>query len=42
MNDLEQMFLDKSKEDTFHNVMNDNFDFADSLIEPLDVERVEG
>ena len=41
MNDLEQMFSDKMKEYTFHNVMNDNFDFTDSLIEPIDIERVE-
>ena len=42
MNDLEQMFKDKMEEDTFHNVMNDDFDFTDSLIEPIDIERTEG
>lgn len=39
MNEFEQMFLNKMQEDTFHNVMNDDFDFSDSLIDPNDIEK---
>lgn len=42
MNEFEQMFLDNMQENTFHNVMNDSFDFTDSLIDPNDIDKVTG
>lgn len=39
---VEQVFAEDMKNTTFHNVVNDSFDFLDSLIEEVDVERVEG
>lgn len=42
MNEFEQMFLDNMQENTFHCVMNDKFDFTDSLIDPIDIEKAVG
>lgn len=40
VNQVEKMFLEQMQEDVFHQTVNDNFDFVDSLIEQSDLDKV--
>lgn len=40
MNKIEHMLLEQMKEEKFHQVVTDNFDFVDSLVDQTDLERI--
>ena len=40
MNKIEAMLLESMEEDTFHSVVNDDFDFTDSLIDQSDMDKI--
>jgi hypothetical protein len=40
VNKIEQMLLEQMEEDKFHDVVNDDFSFADSLIDQSDLDKL--
>ena len=40
MNKVEHMLLEQMEEEKFHQVVADNFDFVDSLVDQIDLERI--
>ena len=40
MNKIEQMLLEQMEEEKFHQTVADNFDFVDSLVDQIDLERI--
>lgn len=40
MNKVEQLFMEQMEEDKFHSVVNDDFSFADSLIDNSDLDKI--
>lgn len=40
MRDIERMFIEQLDSDIFQSVVNDDFDFADSLIDNQDLDKI--
>ena len=40
MNKIEEMLLEQMMQEKFHQVVNDNFNFVDSLIDPSDLDKI--
>lgn len=40
MRDIEHMFLEQMESDKFQNAVNDDFSFADSLIDKADLDKI--